>query len=113
MNILKKSTIDREIASLIRKVNQESHFLLSPTGKREADLISYNPQKKIDFFKKILYNLELQRSEPDWVVIDQQDQNDHDEIWKHTDPGPDLKSADRLPASGILGKFSLLCLSYQ
>jgi hypothetical protein len=113
MNILKESTIDGEIASMTRKINRESYFLLSPNGKRQAALISYNPQKKIDFFKKILYNLELQRSEPDWIVIGKQDQNDHDEMWKHTDPGPDLKGANRLPASSILGKFPSIYLSCQ
>jgi hypothetical protein len=113
MDTPKKSTIDGEIASMTRKINYESYFLLSPNGKRQAESISYNPQKKIDFFKKILHNLELQRSEPDWVVINKQDQNDHDEIWKHTDPGPDFISANRLPASGILGKLPSSHLSYQ
>lgn len=113
MNILKEPTIDGEITSMTRKINQESYFLLSPNGKREAALISYNPQKKIDFFKKILCNLELQRSEPDWIVISKQDQNDHDEIWKHIDLGLDLKDANRLPASSRLGKFPSIYLSYQ
>jgi hypothetical protein len=98
MDTLKKSTIDEEIDSMTRKINGESFGRLSEELDKPLE-------KRINFFKKILYSQELQRAEPDWVVICKQGQNDHDEIWKHKDPGPDFTSADRPPGSSMLGKL--------
>src|SRR5690242_1901963 len=108
MDTPNKSTIDEDIASITRKINGESFHGLPRNEAEELKRI-FKPEKRIDFFKKILYNLELQRAEPDWVVNCKQDQNDHDEIWKHKDPGPDFTSADRPPGSSMLGKKLLSC----
>lgn len=104
MDTPKKPTIDEEIASITRKINRDSFYRL-PHDEAEELRRLHKPEKRLDFFKKILYNLELQRAEPDWVIVCKQDQNDHDEVWKHKDPGPDFTSANRLPGSSMLGKL--------
>lgn len=95
MDTPEQSTIDKEIASITQRINRESFHGL-PHNTAEDLRRHHKPEKRLDFFKKILYNLELQRAEPDWVIVCKQDQNDHDEIWKHKDPGPDFTSADNM-----------------
>lgn len=102
MDTAKKSTIDEEIASITRKINRDSFHWL-PRNKAEELRRLHKPEKRLDFFKKILYNLELQRAEPDWAIVCKQGQNDHDEIWKAKDPGPDFTRADRPPGCNMLG----------
>lgn len=107
MDAPKQSTIDEKIASISRRITWES-FQHLPRNEAEELYRFYKPEKRIEFFKKILHHLELQRTEPDWVIVCKPDQNDHDEVWKRRGPGPDLASANRPPGSSMLSKVALI-----
>lgn len=111
------SNINDEIASLSRQIKQEEGATeaverLAQNASPE-DVYRINAQlkgqqsasqKKIRLLDKRLKNLQLIRDEPDRAVVSTQEQNDHDEIWKHRDPGPDFANANRLPESHAIGK---------
>jgi hypothetical protein len=116
MNVLEKPTMEEEIASIPKKVSREraligvSERIIEQTdnplihSKIEQD-VSIS-RARIDFLEKKLKNLELLLNEQEegWEIVFIQDQNDHDEVWKHRSPGPDLTRT--LPGSRKLGKSS-------
>jgi hypothetical protein len=85
----------------VRNIYKKAHIILagnepqSPRSRKKTRLLLLLEEK--------LKSLELVRDEPDWVVVFPQEQNDHDEIWKHKDPGLDFGNANRLPKSRVLG----------
>lgn len=104
MDLPKESAIDQKIASISYIIKRELFYQLPRDIAEEHNQI-HKQENRINFFKKILFDLKLQRTEFEWVVVPTQDQNENDEVWKYKDPGPDFTSADKLSGSNILGNL--------
>ncbi|KAH8696551.1 hypothetical protein BGW36DRAFT_360380 [Talaromyces proteolyticus] len=107
MNTLEQPTIEEEITSIYKKTyNQRGLIRYHRYYREPADKPDLKTDKKIasneaklNYLEKKLKNLQLLLDEQaaGWEIVFIQTQNDHDEVWKHASPGPDL--AKRLPES--------------
>lgn len=102
MDTSRKLSIEEKIVSLSQIIHREISYQ-EPRDIAEENNIVDKQENRINFFKKILYDLELQRDEPDWIVVQTQDRIDRDEVWRHKDPGPDFTSAKE--HLSLLGKL--------
>lgn len=101
MNTLEEPTIEEEIISVDRIITSLRELVRShgPDSKRTPIYkakIKYSREKK-----KVLQSL-LEEQAAGWEIVFLQPQNDHDEVWKSSSPGPRI--AKLLPESHKLGK---------
>ncbi|EED12128.1 hypothetical protein TSTA_001960 [Talaromyces stipitatus ATCC 10500] len=79
------SNINDEISSLSRQIEQEEGAIeaVERLAQNASPKNWSTSRNKVRHLEKKLKNLQLIRDAPDWVVVFAQEQNDHDENWKH------------------------------